>query len=118
MEHVTLGRGGPAVSRICLGTMTFGEQVGEADAHAILDRALELGVDFIDTAEMYPVPARRESYSRTETLIGNWFASRPGVRQRVVLATKVAGPSRTCRSSHRYRQRPGGRVTVLVRESR
>lgn len=94
MEHVTLGRGGPAVSRICLGTMTFGEQVGEADAHAILDRALELGIDFIDTAEMYPVPARRDSYSRTETLIGHWFAARPGVRDRVVLATKVAGPSR------------------------
>jgi aryl-alcohol dehydrogenase-like predicted oxidoreductase len=89
-----LGRSGLDVARICLGTMTFGEQVDAFTAHTILDRALERGVDFIDTAEMYPVPARRETYSRTETIIGDWFAARPGVRERVVLATKVAGPSR------------------------
>jgi aryl-alcohol dehydrogenase-like predicted oxidoreductase len=94
MDHTLLGRSPLSVSRICLGTMTFGEQVGEPLAHAILDRALELGIDFIDTAEMYSVPPRRETYGATETLIGRWFASRPGARGRVVLATKVAGPSR------------------------
>ena len=94
MEHTTLGPQGPRVSRICLGTMTFGEQVSQADAHAILDRAMERDVTFIDTAEMYAVPARRETFGATETIIGHWFAARPGVRQRVVLATKVAGPSR------------------------
>ena len=94
MNKTNLGGSDLQVARICLGTMTFGEQVDEALAHAILDRALERGVDFIDTAEMYAVPPRRETYGATETIIGRWFASRPGVRQRVVLATKVAGPSR------------------------
>ena len=94
MESTRLGRSELTVSRICLGTMTFGEQVAEADAHAILDRALELGIDFIDTAEMYPVPGRRETYTRTESIIGRWYASRPGARRRTVLATKVAGPAR------------------------
>ncbi|MDM7456071.1 MAG: aldo/keto reductase [Tepidimonas sp.] len=94
MQTVTLAASGLSVSPICLGTMTFGEQVAERDAHAILDRALERGVNFLDTAEMYAVPARAETYGATETILGNWFASRPGVRQRVVLATKVAGPSR------------------------
>lgn len=94
MEHITLGTSGLSVSRICLGTMTFGEQVGEADAHAILDAAVERGIDFIDTAEMYAVPARRETFGATEAILGTWFASRPGVRQKVVLATKVAGPAR------------------------
>ncbi|HSB98609.1 MAG TPA: aldo/keto reductase, partial [Burkholderiaceae bacterium] len=94
MEHVTLGRGGPAVSRVGLGTMTFGEQVSRDDAFAILDRALDRGVTLIDTAEMYPVPARAETFTTTETILGEWFAARPGARQRVVLATKVAGPGR------------------------
>ncbi len=90
----TLGRSDLAVTPVCLGTMTFGEQVGEAEAHAILDRALERGVNFIDTAEMYAVPARRETFGATERIIGSWFASRPGARGKVVLATKVSGPSR------------------------
>jgi aryl-alcohol dehydrogenase-like predicted oxidoreductase len=94
LPHVSFGTSGLSVSRICLGTMTFGEQVAEADAHAILDHALARGVDFIDTAEMYSVPARAETYGATETIIGRWLAARPGVRQRIVLATKVAGPSR------------------------
>jgi aryl-alcohol dehydrogenase-like predicted oxidoreductase len=94
METTRLGRSELVVPKVCLGTMTFGEQVGEAQCHAILDRALELGVTFLDSAEMYPVPARRETYGTTETFIGRWFASRPGARQRVVLASKVAGPSR------------------------
>jgi len=94
MDTTALGQSGLQVSKVCLGTMTFGEQVGEADAHDILDRALARGVNFIDTAEMYSVPPRAETYGATEAIIGNWLASRPGVRQRVVLATKVAGPSR------------------------
>jgi aryl-alcohol dehydrogenase-like predicted oxidoreductase len=61
--------------------MTFGEQVNEADAHAILSRSLERGVNFIDTAEMYAVPARAETFGATETIIGNWFAQNPGARQ-------------------------------------
>jgi aryl-alcohol dehydrogenase-like predicted oxidoreductase len=94
MDSINLGRSALRVSRVCLGTMTFGQQVDEGTAHRILDRALEGGVDFIDTAEMYSVPSRRETYGATETIIGSWFASRPGVRRKVVLATKVAGPSR------------------------
>lgn len=94
VTKIALGGSALHVHPICLGTMTFGEQVGPAQAHAILDRALELGVDFLDTAEMYAVPPRRETFGATETILGDWFASRPGARQRVVLATKVAGPSR------------------------
>jgi aryl-alcohol dehydrogenase-like predicted oxidoreductase len=91
---VTLGRSELRVPPICLGTMTFGEQVDEATSHAILDRALERGVNFIDTAEMYAVPVRRETSGASEAIIGRWFAQRPGARERVVLATKVAGPAR------------------------
>ena len=94
MHTVTLGHPDLQVSPICLGTMTFGEQVAAADAHAILDHALARGLNFIDTAEMYSVPPRRETFGLTETIIGQWFASRPGARQKVLLATKVAGPSR------------------------
>ena len=94
MDYTTLGRSGLRVSKVCLGTMTFGEQVGQDDAHALLDHAVARGIDFIDTAEMYSVPPKRETYGATETILGHWFASRPGVRSKVVLATKVAGPSR------------------------
>ncbi|MBN9339655.1 MAG: aldo/keto reductase, partial [Comamonadaceae bacterium] len=94
MNSISLGQSALRVSPICLGTMTFGEQVDEAQAHAILDHALARGVNFLDTAEMYAVPARAETCGATETILGRWFASRPGVRQRVVLASKVAGPSR------------------------
>jgi aryl-alcohol dehydrogenase-like predicted oxidoreductase len=94
MNPITLGQSDLRVTPICLGTMTFGEQVDEATTHAILDRAVERGIDFFDTAEMYSVPPRAETYGATETLIGRWFAQRPGVRPRVVLATKAAGPSR------------------------
>ena len=94
MPSIPLGQSDLKVSPICLGTMTFGQQVAEAQAHRILDEAVAKGIDFIDTAEMYSVPARAETYGATETIIGRWFASRPGMRDRVVLATKVAGPSR------------------------
>jgi len=94
MQKIQLGQSDLHVTPICLGTMTFGEQVNESTAHAILDRSFERGVDFIDTAEMYAVPARKETFGATETIIGNWFAKNPGMRQKIVLATKVAGPSR------------------------
>ena len=94
MTPVRLGHSALRVTPICLGTMTFGGQVDEPTAHAILDCAVERGIDFIDTAEMYAVPATRETYGTTETILGNWFAQRPGRRRRVVLATKIAGPSR------------------------
>ena len=94
MNTIQLGQTDLHVTPICLGTMTFGEQVAEADAHAILSRSLERGVNFIDTAEMYAVPARADTCGATETIIGRWFAKNPGARQKLVLATKVAGPSR------------------------
>ena len=94
LPTVELGHSGLHVPPICLGTMTFGEQVTEADAHAILSRAVERGVHFIDTAEMYAVPARAQTFGATETIIGHWLRKHPGMRQRIVLATKVAGPSR------------------------
>ena len=95
MKSVQLGSSDLSVSPICLGTMTFGEQVDQTTAFAILDRALELGINFIDTAEMYAVPARAETYTATETIIGHRLSQRPGARQQLVLATKVAGPSRS-----------------------
>ncbi len=90
----TIALGPLQVTPVCLGTMTFGEQVDEAGSLAILDRAIERGVNFLDTAEMYSVPPKAETYGATETIIGNWFAKRPGVRQKLVLASKVAGPAR------------------------
>ena len=94
MEKRALGQSDLKITPICLGTMTFGEQVNEGLAHQILDASLELGVDFWDTAEMYSVPARQETSGSTETILGNWFARNPSKRADVVLATKVAGPSR------------------------
>ena len=94
IDQTTLGRSDLRVTRIGLGTMTFGEQVAEDQAFAIMDRAVERGINFIDTAEMYSVPTRRETHGATEAIIGRWFSARPGMRQRVVLATKVAGPAR------------------------
>lgn len=91
---VQLGSSPLQVTPICLGTMTFGEQVDEPTAYRILDRALERGINFLDTAEMYAVPPRRETYNATEKIIGNWLAKRPDVRKKLVIATKVAGPSR------------------------
>ena len=94
MKKITLGQSDLQVTPICLGTMTFGEQVAESTAHQILNRALDLDLNFLDTAEMYSVPAKAETCGATETILGHWFASNPGARQKVVLATKVAGPSR------------------------
>lgn len=94
MQKVKLGKSDIEVTDICLGTMTFGEQVSESIAFEILDLAIAEGVNFLDTAEMYAVPTREQTFGATETIIGNWFSRRPQARQSVVLASKVAGPSR------------------------
>jgi aryl-alcohol dehydrogenase-like predicted oxidoreductase len=93
MQYRQLGASGPRVSVVCLGTMTFGQQNSEAEAHSQLDFALERGIDFIDTAEMYPVPARAETSGETERIVGNWLARQ--ARDKLVIATKVAGPARS-----------------------
>ncbi len=91
MQTRPLGDTGIDVSRLCLGTMTFGEQNSEAEAHAQLDRAVALGINFIDTAEMYPVPPRAETQGLTEAYIGSWLKAR-GRRDDLIIATKAAGP--------------------------
>lgn len=92
MHYRPLGTSDLRVSEICLGTMTWGEQNTEADAHDQLDLAVERGVNFIDAAEMYPVPPRAETHGLTEQYLGSWLAKRSD-RDRLVVATKVAGPS-------------------------
>jgi len=91
MELRQLGNGDLKVSRICLGTMTWGEQNSAAEAHEQLDYAIAQGVNFIDAAEMYPVPPKAETQGRTEQYLGSWLATRRN-RQQLVLATKVIGP--------------------------
>lgn len=90
MKYRKLGRTGLDVSVICLGTMTWGRQNNEAEGHAQMDYALNQGVNFWDTAEMYAVPPNAETYGKTEEIIGSWFAS-SGQRERIILASKVAG---------------------------
>ncbi len=90
MEHRPLGRTGLKVSLICLGTMTWGEQNTEAEGHEQMDYALDRGIDFFDTAELYAVPPKAETQGRTEEIIGTWFRSR-GNRDKVILASKVVG---------------------------
>ena len=76
MDTVNLGRSGLCVSRLCLGTMIFGSQLDEAAAFAVMDRAVELGIDFFDTADVYPVPPSPETRGRTEEIVGRWLRSR------------------------------------------
>ncbi|XP_051181335.1 uncharacterized protein [Lolium perenne] len=83
----------PPVSRLCFGTMTMGEQSGPPESLRLLDAAFDAGVNFFDSAEMYPVPQRRETHGRSEELVGRWLRARRVPRDSVVLATKVAGPS-------------------------
>lgn len=97
MERTILGSSDVEVSRICLGTMTFGNQTDEACAHAQMDAALEVGITFMDCAEMYPVnPVRRETIGLSEEIIGRWL-TRTGNRDGVEIATKIAGPSQMIR---------------------
>jgi len=92
MEYRKLGGSDLNVSALCLGTMTFGEQNSEAEAHAQLDYAVSRGVNFIDTAEIYPVPPRGETAHRTENFIGSWLKNQQ--REKLIIATKIAGASR------------------------
>ncbi|ELO1812522.1 NADP(H)-dependent aldo-keto reductase [Vibrio fluvialis] len=91
MQYTKLPHSSLEISKLCLGTMTFGEQNTQAEAFSQLDYALERGINFIDTAEMYPVPPKAETQGKTEEFIGNWL-EKSGKREKVVLATKVAGP--------------------------
>src|SRR5262245_36192810 len=88
MQHVRLGRTGLRVSRLCLGTMNFGPLTGEADSFAIMDQALEHGINFIDTANVY---GWKTGEGVTEQIIGRWLAQGGGRRDQIVLATKVYG---------------------------
>ena len=91
MEYTNLGGTDIKVSKICLGTMTFGEQNTEEEAFQQMDYALQEGVNFFDTAEIYSVPTRKNTYGRTEEYVGKWLRSRKN-REKIILATKVAGP--------------------------
>ncbi|MBB4801015.1 aryl-alcohol dehydrogenase-like predicted oxidoreductase [Flavobacterium nitrogenifigens] len=92
MKYTTLPNTDIKVSKICLGTMTFGQQNTEIEGHAQMDYALERGVNFFDTAEMYSVPASEATYGSTEKIIGTWF-KKSGNRDKVILASKIAGPN-------------------------
>lgn len=94
MEYCKLGNTNIQVSKICLGTMTFGEQNTEDEAHLQLDYAIERGINFIDTAEMYPVPPTAQTYSKTESIIGKWKKIKTQ-RDKLVIATKAASSGRT-----------------------
>ena len=87
-----LGASGLMVPEVCLGSMTWGQQNTEAEGHAQLDYGLARGVNFIDTAEMYPVPPSGDTYTRTESIVGSWLKKQQ--RDKIILATKVAGYSR------------------------
>lgn len=90
MEYRRLGSSPVVVSDICMGTMTFGEQSDEATGHAIMNRAIDVGINFFDVAEMYPVPPSAEKFGVTEEIVGNWLQGVP--RESVIIATKVTGP--------------------------
>jgi aryl-alcohol dehydrogenase-like predicted oxidoreductase len=92
MKYTSLPNTDIKISKICLGTMTFGQQNTEAEGHAQMDYALEKGINFFDTAEMYSVPGRKETYGSTEKIIGTWF-KKTGKREDIFLASKIAGPS-------------------------
>ena len=90
MERRRLGKSGIVVSNICMGTMTFGNQADEKTAFEIMDRAYDIGIDFYDTAEVYPVPPEERYMGLTEEIVGRWMKTRS--RDSLIIATKVAGP--------------------------
>src|SRR3546814_12995833 len=100
MEYRRLGRSDLQVSLLCLGSMTWGMQNSEDEAFAQMDYAFEQGVNFIDTAEMYPIATSAETYGRTEEIVGNWMQAR-GNRDKLVVATKIVGPNAEPRSEER-----------------
>lgn len=94
MKYITLPHTELRVSEICLGTMTFGNQNTEAEAHNQMDYAFERGINFIDTAEMYPIGGNEHIFGSTERYVGSWLAKNKHKRNEVVVATKIAGPNR------------------------
>ncbi|EME28408.1 aldo/keto reductase isoform 1 [Galdieria sulphuraria] len=94
-KYTTLGDSQLVVSQVCLGTMTFGKQNSEQEAHQLLDYAVDQGINFIDTAELYPVPVEAETQGRTEVFIGNWLKKR--ARDKLVVASKICGAGRDIR---------------------
>jgi aryl-alcohol dehydrogenase-like predicted oxidoreductase len=107
MHYTRLGHSDIVVSRVCLGTMTFGEQNDAGEAFRLLDLAVDHGVTFVDTAELYPVPPKAATAGRTETILGGWMKARRN-RPRLIVATKIAGPG----ADH---LRAGGRVFTAAR---
>ena len=91
MEYNKLPGTNIEVSKICLGTMTWGRQNSEKEAFEQMDYSLDQGVNFFDTAELYPVPATPDKYADTERIIGNWLTNKKN-REKIILATKIAGP--------------------------
>lgn len=112
MKKRELGRTGLMVSEICLGTMTFGQQNTEAEGHAQLDMALERGINFIDTAELYSIPPRAETQGATEAIIGSWLGQRGG-RDKILLASKVVG-----RGTSPWFRPDGGETRLTPRQIR
>ena len=92
MQYSPLGSSGIDVSRVCLGSMTWGQQNTQQDANEQIEFALSKGINFIDTAELYSVPPKPETYGATETIIGNWLSANPQKRKDIILASKIAGP--------------------------
>lgn len=107
MKKRELGRTGLMVSELCLGTMTFGQQNTEAEGHAQIDLALDHGINFLDTAELYSIPPRANTYGATETILGSWLKN-SGKRDSIILASKVVGRSQMAWF------RPGGEETRLT----
>lgn len=91
MKYTTLPHTNIKVSKLCLGTMTWANQNTQAEGHQQMDYAFDKGINFFDTAELYPVPAKAETYAETERIIGNWF-KKSGHRDNIILASKIAGP--------------------------
>jgi len=94
MNYRQLGRTDLRVSTLCLGSMTWGEQNSASQAFAQIERAKAYGINFIDTAEMYPVPPRKETQGATEAILGTWLGKNRGRRDKLVIASKIAGPGR------------------------
>ena len=118
MEKRTLGRTDIMVTSVCLGTMTWGEQNTEDEAHAQLDYAMERGINFIDTAEMYPVPGNPKTQGRTESYIGSWSAARKN-RDKYILATKIAGRSKMswCRKNDQITRHTKAQIDEAIEGS-
>jgi aryl-alcohol dehydrogenase-like predicted oxidoreductase len=118
MQKRRLGQTDIMVTSVCLGTMTWGQQNSEEQAHAQLDYALGRGINFIDTAEMYPVPGKAETQGRTESYIGSWLAARKN-RDQYILATKIAGRSGMswCRDKDKMTRHTSAQIDEAIEKS-